>query len=247
MSPQDRPVTLRAGPLNIYVLFGPKNIKTIFKNSKVLDKGASTMMIFRNLGMSQEDMDVLNKDDSGLAAQPLSEVSAENRVWKNTHDLGAKYLLNGHCVNMLTNMFVKQFLKELDKEPANQSFTAFLYDYFRKAMFVASTKSLVGTEIFPLCPDLVSNYWEFDDGFLQVAVGLPRLLFPKQYAASERMLDCCRKWINHAWDNFDQRNADTDWEENFGSSYSRKMVHVLADSGLSKDGQAIAMLPILWA
>jgi hypothetical protein len=247
MSPQERPVALRAGPISIYVLFGPKNIKMIFKNSKTLSKVEATLMILRNTGMAKKDMEIFDSDKSGLSTQPSDKLAAGNRVMKLTHDLGTKYLSNGHCVSMLTTTFVNHFVDELDKTPFDYEFTTSLHDHFKKAMFVGSTKSLIGTKIFDLCPDLVNHYWEFDDGFLRVAVGLPKILFSKQYASAERMQEYCKSWVNHAWDNLDPENKEADWEENFGSSFSRNMVKVLAESGISRDGQAVSMLPIIWA
>jgi hypothetical protein len=247
MSPQERPVTLPVGPLRIYVLFGPKNIKMIFKNTKTLSKMEAAWMILRNMGVPREDMDIFESDHSGLAAQSSDKAAAGTRVMKKTHDLGSKYLSNGHSVNILTSRFINHFIDELDKEPLNHQYTTSLYDHFRKAMFVGSTKALVGTEFFSLCPDLADCYWDFDGAFPKVGIGLPKILFSKQYAATERMQEYCKKWVNHAWENFDPDNEEADWEESFGSGFSRNMVKVLAECGITRDGQACAMIPIIWA
>ncbi|RDL36937.1 uncharacterized protein BP5553_04370 [Venustampulla echinocandica] len=208
MSSQGRPVKLRVGPVGIYILFGPKSIKMIFKNSKVLSKEDSSLMIFRGSGMTQEDMQIFEIDKSGPGRHQFVEVSEERRVWKRTHDLRGTHLANGHLVNALTCKFIGEFISELGKLPIGQAKTSSLYDFFKKARFVASEKSLVGTEIFRLNLDLVETYLDYDDSFLLMAIGLPEILYWKGHAARDRMLNAAKKWIKSASQNFDGKNVD---------------------------------------
>ncbi|CAG8970672.1 hypothetical protein HYALB_00003427 [Hymenoscyphus albidus] len=131
--------------------------------------------------------------------------------------------------------------------PLEKSISISLYDFLKKKMFVASTISLVGTETFRLNPGLVKTYWDFDDGFLMTAIGLPKVLIPKQYAALDRMLQASKRWIDSAYSQLDPKESDAEWEGNFGSKFIRKMTEVLAESGVSREGQAVAMLPLIWA
>jgi hypothetical protein len=117
MSPQKRPVKLRVRPIGIYLLFGDKNVKMIFKHSKVLSKKESTMAIFRNTGMPAGDMNVFSKDTSGWYPNP--DIPDEKRIWKQTHDIGTVHLSGGIPVTILTNKFIEHFTIELDKEPLN--------------------------------------------------------------------------------------------------------------------------------
>lgn len=247
MSPRGRPVKLRLGPLNIYIVFGSKSIKTIFKNSKSVSKDASTLMIFRNSSMSEKDLAIFQDDQSGFATQSLTNGPNETRVWKRTHDLGATALSNGPSVNMLTSRFIEEFVTELDMEPLNKTMTTSLYDFLKKKMFVASTISLVGTEIFRLNPGFLKTYWDFDDAFLKIALGLPKFLASKQNAALDRMTKASAKWIESAYSNLDPDDEESDWEKNFGSKYMRKTTQELEIAGMTREGQSIALLPIIWA
>lgn len=247
MSPHGRPVKLRLGPLNIYIVFGSKNMKTVFKNSKSLSKDASTLMIFRNSSMSEQDLAIFQDDQSGYGTQSLTNAPNETRVWKRTHDLGATALSSGPSVNILTSRFIEEFVTELDLEPLNEPTTTPLYDFLKKKMFVASTISLVGTEIFSLNPGFVKTYWEFDDAFLMIALGLPKFLASKQNAALDRMLKATNKWIDSAYNNLDPNDEKSDWEKNFGSKYMRKTAQELEIAGMTREGQAIALLPVIWA
>lgn len=47
------------------------------------------------------------------------------------------------------------------------------------------------------------------------------------------MLAATTKWIKEAWLNFDEKDSETDWEENFGSSFLRGQAFALGEAGIS--------------
>ena len=239
-SPQQRPVRLRVGSIGIYLLFGAKNMRSIFKNSKVLSKAASTKMIFLNSGMSKEDRVTFENDKSGLGAVSLIDIPEKSRLFKRTHDVGYAHLLNSSAVTNLTDKFVEEFIKQLQEWPQNSPNTAPLFGFLKNAMFKASCVSLIGPEIFQLNPDFAKIYWDFDDAFLLIAIGMP--LYWKGRRARDRMADAVKKWVESAWKNFDEKDSNTTWETNFGSSFARTMIHAMNDGGISYDGQAVAMM-----
>jgi hypothetical protein len=246
-SPQQRPVRLRVGPVGIYLLFGAKNVRMIFRNSKVLSKDSSSLMIFHAAGMSKSDAAVLAHDKSGVSAVPWTDTPEEKRIWKKSHDLGTAHLANGPSVTVLTTRFVREFIELLDEQPNGRQIAVPLFDFLKNVMLQASGTSLVGSEIFRLNPDIIKTYWDYDEAFLLTAIGLPKFLYTKGYAARDRMLEASRKWIKSAWKNFDSRDDNSDWEKNFGSRYIRSQAQALASVGIGEDGQASAMLPIIWA
>lgn len=246
-APQNAPVKLLVGPIAIYVLFGDKNIRMIFKNSKVLSKDSSSKLIMRSSGMKPEDQAVFTSDTSGIGIVPQNPIPEEKRIWKKTHDTGVTHLASGPSVNQLTNGFMINFIKELNKEPEGHSFTVPLWDYVKKAMFVASTTALAGAEIFRVNPDLIKTYWDFDESFLKIAIGLPKLLYPQGPARRDRMLNSAVRWLESAHANFDERDRDSEWDPLFGSAYMRNMIADMRNGGVSTHGQAAALLSIIWA
>ena len=239
-SPQQRPVRLRVGPIGIYLLFGAKNIKTIFKNSKILSKDSSTKMIFHNSGMSRNDEITLEKDKSGIGVVSLMDIPEKRRVFKRAHDVGYAHLLNAPSVTVLTDKFVEEFIKQLDEEPLSRQNTAALFSFLKTAMFKASCISLIGPEIFRLNPDFAKTYWDYDDAFLLIAIGMP--FYWKGRHARDRMSDAVKKWVRSAWKNLDEKVSNSTWEKHFGSSFSRNMMLALDGGGVSHDGQAVAMM-----
>lgn len=247
MSADRRPVKLRVGPVGIYIMFGSKNMKTIFRNSKVLTKEASSMLVFKNSDMKEEDLELLRKDRSGFASTPLIDMPEEKRLWRNTHEVGAAMLGNGTAINVLTSKFVDTFAHALNQVKVNENTAVPIYDFFKRVMFTGSATALLGTEIFKLNPDLPKLYWDYDDAFLLTAIGFPKFLYWNGYRARDRFLAATKKWIKAAAPKYDNINPNTEWEESYGSKFTRMMVKALEDGGMSQDGCASAMLSVIWA
>lgn len=246
MSPQKRPVKLRVGPIGIYLLFGEKNVKMIFKNSKVLTKYNSTLVIFKNSGMPQQDLNIFARDTSGWYNTPSIDIQDKDRVWKKTHDITTTHLSGGASVTLLTDKFVENFTIELDKEPLGHTSVMPLHELLKKTMFTASMLALVGPEILKLTPNLVETYWQYDEAFLMIAIGLPKLVYPKGEVKT-KMVAAITKWVTEGWKNLDEKDLDSPWEKNFGSKYIRETAAALRDAGMSDEGQAASLLTIIWA
>lgn len=198
-------------------------------------------------GMENEELDIFSNDNSGIGGVPLHPVPEEKRIWKKTHDTGVSHLSSGPAVNQLTNGFIRHFISELNKEPKGPSFTVPLWDYVKKAMFVGSTTALAGQEIFKINPDLIKTYWEYDESFLLIALGLPKLIYPKGRARRTRMLESAKRWLTSAYAKFDERDKSSEWEPLFGSAYMRNMLADMMNVGVSTHGQAAAIISIIWA
>lgn len=246
-SPAQRPVRLRVGPMGIYILFGEKNLKMIFKNSKVFTKEPSTKMIFKNSGMPQKDRDVFARDTSGLGSTALIDIPEDQRIWKKTHDISHSHLASGRMVTILTQNFTDCFAEELNKVPKDSTSIVPLYGFFKNVMFKASMVATVGPEIFRLNPDLTKTYWDFDEAFLLIAIGLPKFLYWKGHSARNRMLSAITRWIKSAHLNLDEKDKNSDWEKNFGSAFVREEMMAMAHVNISEEGQAASMMSMIWA
>jgi hypothetical protein len=61
------------------------------------------------------------------------------------------------------------------------------------------------------------------------------------------MLAAVKKYVQEGWKNLDEKDMDAPWEKSFGSSYIRQMALTLRDAGVSEDGQASAIIGLIWA
>ncbi len=204
-------------------------------------------MLFKNSGMAAHDMSIFGQDTSGIGATPLTDVPDEKRIWKKSHATGIAHLASGPSVTVLTNKFVEIFTQELNKELQGETLTVPLYDFFKKAMATGSMVSVIGPEMYRLNPDFNKIYWDYDDAFLLMAIGMPKLVYWKGHAARTRILNATKKWLKSAWENFDQKDVEKEWEPRFGSKFMRSLVSDIESVGVSQEGQASALLTIIWA
>jgi hypothetical protein len=238
---------LRVGPLGIYILFGEKNMRMIFKNSKTLSKDTSTHMLFRNHGMRKSDLEVVAIDRSGYGSVPMVDIPDKQRLWKNSHEVGLTHLANNTSMALLAPKFMNSFIDELNKEPIGQTLLVPMYDYLRKVMFVGSGMAVLGPELFRLNPEIVQTYWDYDEAFLLTIIGMPKLLYPKGHYSRIRLQNAIEKWIRSGWENLDEKGKKSDWEKNFGSRFTRETLYVMKEAGISTHGQAVAVMPMFFA
>lgn len=224
-------------------------MRSIFnlKGSKSLSRDGAQEMLLANSRMKPEDLKIFVRDSSGTGAVPSIDIPDEQRLRRNYHVAAVNHLATQASTNKLTSLFMDGLNSEFDTQPKGREFTTHFYKYFRSAMLNASTEAILGTQILKLNPDFAEAFWGYDDVFLLMAVGTPKILYGKGHAALDRFLNCARKWIDSAWENFDEKDRNSEWEPHFGSRYIREVVFSLKAAGLSNDGQAVAMLALIWA
>ena len=246
-SPDGRPVKVRIGHIGLYVLSGSKSARTIFKSSKSVSKDSAQEMLFRNSGMKKSDLNVFIKDTSGVSIEPRIDLPEEQRIRKHVHTIGHNFLANSSAVESLSAHFLEVFNQQLDTQAIGDTITVPIYQFLKTAMFQASSDSILGTQISKMNPDFVKNFWDYDDAFLTMAIGVPKFLYGKGYQALENILDASKSWIELGWEEFDQKDKEKDWERNFGSRWIRELIFALEKAGVSREGQSIAMLSLIWA
>lgn len=80
---------------------------------------------------------VFTSDTSGIGIVPQNPVPEEKRIWRKTQETGVTPLASGPSINQLKNGLMTRFVKESSKEPVGHTFTVLMWDYVKKAMFVA--------------------------------------------------------------------------------------------------------------
>ncbi|KAH8594148.1 hypothetical protein B0O99DRAFT_688171 [Bisporella sp. PMI_857] len=89
-----------------------------------------------------------------------------------------------------------------------------------------------------LSPGLVDAYWDFDQNGGKLLWGLPRWLDRRPYQARERLHHMTRKYIDSAWESYDWKEPESDWEPHWGSRLSREVAKWMRQKGFSDKAQA---------
>ncbi|KAK8040055.1 hypothetical protein PG993_008466 [Apiospora rasikravindrae] len=257
--PDNGPVTMRLGPISMYLIFGAENVQAIFRNSRSLSFEFMQLRIAEKVkGLPQSDKAKLGLDDSGSGSVPLNEQRGDERIWHNLHSIYLKNLTERSAVDFLTHKFVAEFAKQLDALPWTQSTTG-LYAFLQRYQFNASTITLVGPRILDYgkgSDDKAENqlqfsgtFWEYDAAFMTLMQGMPRFMCRKGWAARDRTLEATRMWLREATEaaSKEGKDADPEWDENFGHRLVRERNAELVKYGISFDGRAAMHMGLIWA
>ena len=143
---------------------------------------------------------------------------------------------NARYTEVLANTFYDFFVERLDLQPTSEWATVRLYDFMKTEMAESAIKSMFGTKLLELNPDLLKAYWEFDEVAGILVWGLPRFLIPRAYKIRDRLHSMTRRMTDCAWENFDWNGPEAEavWEPFFGSRFSREIAKWLRGAGFSE-------------
>lgn len=190
-------------------------------------------------------------DKSGKLKVPLpgtENVPQVERHWYNHHQVYAKYLLNTHSSEAMADAFYNFFIESLDYHQSLTTWkTVRVFDTLRHEMATSAIKSMFGTRILDLSPDLLEAYFDFDEVAGKLVYGLPRFIDPKPSRIRNRLLGMTTAYIESAWQHFDVEGPDADstWDPHFGSRFSREIAKWVRSSRFSDrvaSGHAMATL-----
>ncbi|PGH00652.1 hypothetical protein AJ80_09142 [Polytolypa hystricis UAMH7299] len=249
--PDKGPMTMRLGPIRMYLIMGADNIQSVFRYSRQLSFEFMQLRIAEKVkGLPAHDAQQLGADDSGTGSAPLSNITENGRIWHKLHAIYLKNLTEKKAVDFLTDKFVSEFSKQLQSVPWQYE-TMGLLGFLQKYQFNASTTTLVGPRILDFSPQFVNNFWDYDAAFMTLMQGMPRFMRRGGWAARDRCLEATKEWLAAATENSGRSNItpddDPDWDENFGHRLVRERNAALLNYGISFDGRAAMHMGLIWA
>lgn len=192
------PVCLRLGFLDINFIFQARDIKALFSQSRVMnnsiyrDFAVSTMF-----GMPDAARRRIAADDTGLlpTPHPNSNTKPEDRILYLTHHTMSKYI-SGPRLKLLATRYTEKFCQSLQNLEIRDEWTRIpsLYQFLQHHIFSSAVKSIFGNALLELNPNLIDDFWAFDDAISDLAKGYPRWMIPGAYAARDRCLAAVTKW-----------------------------------------------------
>ncbi|KAK1980437.1 cytochrome P450 [Colletotrichum cereale] len=249
--PGKGPVTMRLGPISMYLVMGAANIQAIFRQSSSLSFEFMQLRIANKVkGLPKSDTALLAKDDSGAGTFNQSEtgVAGEARIWHTLHGIYLKNLTEKTAVDYLTTKFVYEFSNQLRACPQinSEGTVVGLYDFLQTYQFAASTITLVGPRILKHSSLVAKTFWEYDAAFMTLMQGMPRFVCRDGWAARDRTLEATKDWLAAATA-AGPADKDLDWDENFGHRLVRERNAALVDYGISFEGRAAMHMGLIWA
>ncbi|KAI2780488.1 cytochrome P450 [Daldinia loculata] len=246
-----RPLRIRVGWFQYTIVANPSHIQTIFKSSKQLTSKPAILYSLKQIFKSPaRAVAFYAADNSGIAAAPRkgSNVEHHNRIdFHESHTV--QEFLSGQHLTHIADRYLTTLQRNL-----SSSFTSHaddwmeypdLYQFIQIQATRASIETIMGSKILEINPNIIDDFWEFDNNVPQFLKGLPRWMIPAPFKARDRVHDSIKKWhaYAHAHSDCSQiRTNDPEWEPFFGTkmirarqNYMLKMKPMDADARASED------------
>ena len=211
----------------------PNGVLDVFK-ARQLTRFKLDQQLGRNcLGMSKADAEKAFPGDLDAKTQLTTE-----RIHSNM-------LLAPSAVNTLTTKFMEVFEARLESvKPGEDGLEIDLYTWLRDQLFHASTTALCGSKLLDMFPDMVEDFWQWDDGLLAMLFGTPRLFARQAYASRDKLVKRLEQWLSAGYA-AGSGDGSEDWEPNFGSKVVRKRHDYYKQQDMSMHAQGGADLIFL--
>ena len=240
---------VRLGPESSYIPLTASTTEAMFKHPKQLGMEKFVLMLEQyGFGMPPQDVEKFNAKHAdegpnhhkGDLIYPLDV-------------LLQRYLLKQDAVNALISEFVRllhgRLLKDTSITDGKEWVSLDLYTWMKGIMFYASTSAVMGTHIFEVYPNVADDFFSFDSEILRIVYGTPKFLAPEVYAAQQRLLEGCEKWVGDAIKHYrgcTDWDAGDDWEPLLGSRLTRAQEELFEKAGLSLRGKASLELGLMF-
>lgn len=237
----------------MYVISGPENIKTLFKQPDIHTKMYRALSFITMCRMPKDALAFWMSDDSGMFVQPHpdSHVPAHLRVDYLTHHVVAK-LLTGVGLKPLCDRFTRNLSQRLF---ANASLGVEwvvlpdLFAFMQTELFPAAVEAMWGTRIFSVNPDFCQDIWKFSRGLPYLAKGYPRWLVPSAYKTRDNCLESVKRWHRATSSSLETPARGMEqWNPEYGTEFVKFRHHMWSQMPrMNADAMASEDLGMIWA
>ena len=242
---------MRLGNVHAYLIHGSRNVQQVFRCSRELTFEEFALRVAQKVKrLPKKDADLVGKDISGSARLPLCETRDEDRIWRKFHEIYESHLLGSGAVSALTDLFINTMIDEFDTIGTGGSFECGVDEFMKHHMFRASTIALAGRGVFDVDPKFSEVFWDYDNEFMSLLYGLPKILCRKGWNARDKCLETVRSYLERGWQQLDWtacHEADPDWEPSFGSKLVREREVAMEKYGIGLDGRASFQMGLIWS
>jgi hypothetical protein len=242
---------MRLGNVHAYLIHGPRNVQQIFRYSKELTFEEFALRVAHKVKrLPSEDVALVAKDISGSSRQPLVDTRQEDRIWRKFHEIYESHLIGSGAVSSLTELFIDTMFDQLNSITSDGPVQCGVDEFMKYHMFQASTITLAGRGVFNANPQFGRDFWEYDEDFMSLLYGMPKMFCSKGWNARDKCLETVRSYLETAWEGIDWsvcEEADLDWEPNFGSKLVREREVAMEKYGISLDGRASFQMGLIWS
>jgi len=216
---------------------GPQNIQPMLRVTNEFGSEAFIALILKPLDMSPEDIAKFAGDKTGRLKKRAAWMSeGGGRYWYGLHRVYEDFMTRAHYSARMADRFRDVLAERLTLQPEGQWVEGVgLFGFLKQDMTESALVAMCGPRILELNPGFAELSWEFDEIAFYLLCGPPRWWDARPYQVRDRFNGAIGRYLDEAWEKFDWNgpDAEADWEEHFGSRFSREMVKWFLDSGFT--------------
>ncbi|KAB2572150.1 ZEB2-regulated ABC transporter 1 [Lasiodiplodia theobromae] len=254
-NPELSPLRIKLFTTEVILVRGTQDIKQLWRQSTCSSSTAIFSFVLRYMfGMHKAAARRYAQDDSGAGPQPFpdSTIAPHNRVDHNTHKALHRFL-EGNGLAPLFERFQKRLVQRLDALPVGEDEWVEmddLVDFLTKELLLpANLDAMCSPAMLQVNPEFPRLFWEYNEWVAWFSKGIPRFLMRRGYAVRDQLLECVKRWHQHAAEQTRRSGVVPEGEEDpfWGSKFFRERRQVLAQvDDYDDDALASEDLASIW-
>lgn len=239
------PVAIKLPGLSTFIVSGPEAIGAFFKNTRDLSTTSRGITVLQNaFGCPKQ---LAHHFKPGYSSEGIP-----NEIEQAIHR-GVQTGLSGAQLDVLASRFQTTLLDKMQKSrhEIGDDWVQIpdLTNLVQRYVLESAMCTFFGPYMISLNPTIVDDFCHFNEYIRLLFMGMPRWLIPRAYEARDRMLQCIKRWYEHASENCEVAELeDVDWEPYYGSRFIRERQGLLAKRGVvDETARAAENFANLWA
>lgn len=240
------PFAIQLPGKQLYVVTAPQDVVSTFNNSDGLDTDISLRELLLSFGVNKKGVELAwHKPRPGdWCYVPNNSINPEQRCFiKFVEHIYRTHLLSGETMLKMREVFSNSVDENLRMDNLGwcmagdeQNFS--LHTLVRHVVVDAATKSLFGTHLHDIDPNVVDHMLRFNDYVWQVVMRYPDFIFYRSAVSEpyEKLLSVMRKFVQVPAQKYGQIN----W-------LIRQTLIGMENTALDTDSRARMLLMMFWA
>ncbi|KAK4182187.1 cytochrome P450, partial [Podospora australis] len=203
-------------------------LKTCFPSQVRHSSEAFIVGILAPLGFDSSDIKKFARDTSSRLKKgsAWSDTPSHERVWYGLHKVYEEWMTRKKFSYSMAGKYLDDFESRLEnKFPVGEYVEGNVFQFLKDEMGAASLVAMCGPRLLNMNGGrkFVDLAWEYDAIAFYILTGAPRWWDRKPFEVSDKFLEAVGRWVEDGWKKFDW-DTEADWEEKFGSRFSREMI-----------------------
>ncbi|KAF2759288.1 cytochrome P450 [Pseudovirgaria hyperparasitica] len=192
------PVRLRLIFTDMFVVFGPENVNTVWKSPNLHHRAFRNASLNTMFKISQAQHDFYVSDDSGHSERPTPGSKRPPHLRVDYAGMNpVQKLLTGPASKLLEdrlNANLWEYYTQTSISTSEWTDLDDLWSFVRNACSTSILRAIYGERLLEVIPTFIEDFWTFDKTIHKLSQRTPRWLCPQAYKSRDKCIDAVIKW-----------------------------------------------------